>query len=169
MPLFATLRSKSAFKNGDSFAVIEGNQQPIRVKRIIRSQETDLVVFCVLDRPGMEYTGEISIPDQSVICLDGGYCGAEEFLAAKTRVLNQLCTWGAEQLIRVTGPVADYTSRIGNRHSVGFETSIEEVVIWHVESPEKGLSKFWFTCKSGIWRAESHLGTRRGIAKLATF
>lgn len=170
MPLFARLMSNSAFKNGDSFAIVEGNQLPIRVKRIIHGGKTDIAVFSTKDKPGLEYTGEITLPDHPVICLDGGYCDAESFLQAKTLALRQLCTLGSPQPMRVTGPISDYTSRIGNSHSVAVADQPREITIWHLEPPEGSLSRFWFVCKSGIiWRAESLLATHQGIATLATF
>ena len=169
MPLFAKLVSSSAFTNGDSFAIVEGNQQPIRVKRIIRCGKTSFVVFSLADKPGLEYSGEIIVPDHPVLCPEGSYLGEDEFLEAKTLALRQSCSLGPPQPIRVTGPVAEYVSRIGNLHGVAIGERPQEITIWHIEPPDGNLSKFWFACKEGIWRAESHLGTRQGFAAKATF
>lgn len=169
MPLFAKLVSGSAFTNGDSFAIVEGNSKPIRVKLILRGDKTNLIVFVDKDRPGFEYTGVIDLPEHPVLCIEGSFCDTDEFLNAKTRVLAQICKLEAPQPLRVTGPVADYVSRIGNLHSVAIGDNIHEIKVWHLEPPEGTMSRFWFACESGIWRAESHLGTRRGFAARAMF
>jgi len=169
MPLFAKLVSESAFSNGDSFAIVEGNHKPIRTKRIIRSRKTSFIVFSLADKPGSEYSGEITIPNHPVFCLEGSFLGEDEFLEAKTRALRQFCTLGPPQRIRVTGPVAEYVSRVGNLHSVAIGDKIHEISVWHLEPPQGSLSRFWFACEAGIWRAESHLGTRQGFAAQAMF
>ncbi len=169
MPLLAKLASNSAFNNGDSFAIVEGKQKPIRVKLIVRGDKSNLVVFVDKDRPGLEYTGEIDLPEHPVLCIEGSFCDTDEFLNAKTRALAQICKLGNPEPLRVTGPVADYVSRIGNRHCVAIANRLHEIRVWHLEPPEGSLSKFWFACEAGIWRAESHLGTRQGFAARAEF
>ena len=168
MPLLAKLVSSSAFTNGDSFAIVEGNHKPIRVKLIVRGDKTNLVVFTDKARPGLEYSGEICLPDHRVLCVEGSFCDTDKFLSAKTRVLQQICTFEPPQPLRVTGPVADYVSRVGNSHSVAIGNKTHEIKIWHLEPTEGALSRFWFACETGIWRAEAHLGTRQGTACLAT-
>ncbi len=169
MPLFAKLVSNSAFTNGDSFAIVEGNQKPIRVKLIVRGDKNNLIVFVDKEKPGLEYTGEIGLPEDPVLCIEGSFCDTDEFLNAKTRALAQICKLGDPQPLRVTGPVADYVSRIGNLHSVAIGERVHEIRVWHLEPPEGSLSKFWFACESGIWRAESRLGTHQGFAAKAMF
>ena len=169
MPFLAKLASNSAFSNGDSFAIAQGNQQPIRTKLIVRCGKTNFIVFTLAERPGSVYTGEITVPEHPVLCLEGSFTDEEKFLAAKTLALRQICKLGPPRPLRVTGPVADYTSRIGNLHSVAVDGLPHEVVIWHVEAPEGNVSKFWFACKVGIWRAESVLPTHQGTVTLATF
>lgn len=170
MPFLAKLASSSAFSNGDSFAIAQGNPQPIRTRLIIRCGKTSFIVFTLTERPGSVYTGEIAVPKHPVLCLEGAFTDEEKFLAAKTQVLRQICKLGTPQPLRVTGPIADYTSRIGNSHSVTIADQHHEVVIWHVECPAGNLSKFWFMNQAGLlWRAESLLATHQGTAIQAEF
>lgn len=169
MPFLAKLASSSAFSNGDSFAIAQGNKQPIRTKLIVRCGKTNFIVFTPADRPGSVYTGEITVPEHPVLCLEGSFTDEERFLAAKTQALQRICKLGDPLPLRVTGPVADYVSRIGNQHSVAIDDKHHEIRVWHLEPPEGSLSRFWFACEAGIWRAESHLGTRQGFAAQAEF
>lgn len=170
MPFLAKLASNSAFSNGDSFAIAQGKQQPIHTRLIVRCGKTSFIVFTLAERPGSVYTGEITVPEHPVLCLEGSFTDEEKFLAAKTQVLRQICKLSTAQPLRVTGPIADYTSRIGNFHSVVIADQHHQVVIWHVESTTGNLSKFWFMNQAGLlWRAESLLATHQGTATEAKF